>query len=157
MTLREQVRKFSVANSRIGGLYHKMVQQLELNLQENRILYAIYIDRLETQKQICDCYEMPKQTVNNIITALQKQGYLEINQSQQDRRQRILHLTESGKQYAEEQLRSMLHFEEQVAGRITTERYHLMVSVLEEYAQVMEQVLLEAGKTDTKQGDTDLK
>ncbi len=57
-----------------------------------------------TQKTICLQAFLPKQTVNSIITGFLKQGLLELREIASDRRNKTIHFTASGQQYAEEVL-----------------------------------------------------
>ncbi|WP_109077583.1 MarR family winged helix-turn-helix transcriptional regulator [Aggregatibacter kilianii] len=54
-----------------------------------------------TQKQIGDEWYMPKQTVFNICKEFREKGWIEFYPSPTDKRERIMCLTESGKQQAE--------------------------------------------------------
>lgn len=146
MELKEYARKLNKIISRINGYYQKSEQQMGLNVYEVKVLYALYIDGLDTQKNIMEAYAMPKQTINNIITALTGKEYLEINGDKEDRRQKKLKLNEEGKAYASKLLHPLLVFEEAVAGRFGSERFVRMLALLEEYAAVLEQEMDERPK-----------
>lgn len=143
MNIREQVIVFNKLISRINGLYYKAEQDMGLNSYEVRVLYGLYIDEITFQKEIVEIYKMPKQTVNNIITALIKNGYVEAVQSAQDRRQKELRLTDAGNVYAAAILKPFLEFDENVAKRFEPERYGLLNQVLGEYAVALEQEINE--------------
>ena len=53
-----------------------------------------------TQKQICDEWSLSKQTVFSICKGLIDKGLLELHQSRQDRRERLLKLTPAGLAHA---------------------------------------------------------
>lgn len=54
-----------------------------------------------TQKEICDRLSANKQTVNAIITRFDKRGFISYAEVKEDRRNKRIVLTESGKAYAE--------------------------------------------------------
>lgn len=54
-----------------------------------------------TQKQICEAWYLPKQTVFNICKAYREKGWIAFSESENDKRERIMHLTEIGKAQAE--------------------------------------------------------
>lgn len=54
-----------------------------------------------TQKEMSDRMSANKQTINAIITRFDKQGYISYKQVKEDRRNKRIFLTESGKAYAE--------------------------------------------------------
>lgn len=53
-----------------------------------------------TQKQIADEWYLPKQTVFNICKEYREKGWIEFAESESDKRERILLLTEQGKHQA---------------------------------------------------------
>lgn len=55
-----------------------------------------------TQKEICDRMSANKQTINAIITRFDKQGYIFYVEVKEDRRNKRIVLTESGKAYAKD-------------------------------------------------------
>ncbi len=55
-----------------------------------------------TQKEISDRLSANKQTINAIITRFDKQGYISYVQVKEDRRNKRIVLTESGKAYAKD-------------------------------------------------------
>ena len=55
-----------------------------------------------TQKEICDRMSANKQTINAIITRFDKQGYISYAEVKEDRRNKRIVLTDSGKAYAKD-------------------------------------------------------
>lgn len=85
--------------------------------------------------------ELPKQTVNNIITALIKQGYIDVVADECDRRAKIIRLNESGIRYAEAELQHFNDFDAKVAERMGIEAYKMLVALTEAQADAYEQEL----------------
>lgn len=54
-----------------------------------------------TQKQICEEWYLPKQTVFNICKEYREKGWIEFSPSTTDKRERMMGLTEAGKQQAD--------------------------------------------------------
>lgn len=54
-----------------------------------------------TQKSISSKWCIPKQTVNTILKEFQKKGYVEMASMEEDKRSKLLRLTDAGKAYAE--------------------------------------------------------
>ena len=135
---REAIRAYNIAVSKANGFYKKMEQQSGMNVLRCRVLYSLHELGLETQRQICDEFELPKQTVNNIIQSLARQGYVEAARSQRDRRARVLRLTESGKRYAAQELKPMNDMDQSIARRMGDEAFRALVSLTEAYAAAIE-------------------
>lgn len=77
-------------------------QTFEVNYNHFAVLYSLA--RAEngrcTQKQIADEWYMPKQTVFNICKEFREKGWIEFHPSETDKRERMMSLTEVGKQQA---------------------------------------------------------
>lgn len=74
----------------IRAAYAMWAKVRGLNYHEVLIFYAMRDNEECTQKKIADSYRLPKQTVNNIITSLKKDGYLTLIPGRKTRRKRSL-------------------------------------------------------------------
>lgn len=64
-----------------------------------------------TQRLICEKLQLPKQTVNTILDLFEKKGYVLKKVLEQDRRNKRLNLTQSGKNYTDGLLKELYAFE----------------------------------------------
>lgn len=55
-----------------------------------------------TQKMICEHWELPKQTVNTILKDFEKKGYVILANLPSDKRNKLISLTDRGREYAYE-------------------------------------------------------
>lgn len=55
-----------------------------------------------TQKMICEQWGLPKQTVNDILKDFEKKGFVTFTCSLSDKRNKLILLTDRGKEYADE-------------------------------------------------------
>ena len=53
-----------------------------------------------TQKTICEYTFLPKQTVNAIVTGLLRHGFIRMSGLDSDRRQKVIHFTDKGREFA---------------------------------------------------------
>lgn len=78
-------------------LYETWARQRGMSLYELLVILSIVeADGTVLQKDICQRFAIPKQTVNAIIKTLTDKGWLELKVSEQDRRSRKLSLTPEG-------------------------------------------------------------
>ena len=78
-------------------LYETWARQRGMSLHELLVILSIVeADGTVLQKDICQRFAIPKQTVNAIIKTLTDKGWLELKVSEQDRRSRNLCLTPVG-------------------------------------------------------------
>ncbi|MDC2824699.1 MarR family transcriptional regulator [Rodentibacter pneumotropicus] len=78
--------------TKLGGNYNHFAVLYSLSNAENGQC---------TQKQIGEEWYIPKQTIFNICKEYREKGWIEFCESQSDKREKIMRLTESGKQQAE--------------------------------------------------------
>ncbi|PJG82268.1 MarR family winged helix-turn-helix transcriptional regulator [Caviibacterium pharyngocola] len=80
------------------------ISKLGLSYNHFAVLYSLMYSEekndLCTQKKICDEWYIPKQTVFNICKEYREKGWIEFAESAQDKREKILRLTDIGREYA---------------------------------------------------------
>ena len=103
---------------KVMGLYVRFENAHDINKPLYKVLHALYISSLQTQKDIMQNYEMPKQTINNVAMKLQKQGLVEVFAGQNDKREKELRLTQAGAEYSEKFLKPYMDFEKKVAQKL---------------------------------------
>lgn len=60
-----------------------------------------------TQKTICEYTFLPKQTVNTIVTSLLRHEAIRMSELDSDRRHKVIHFTEKGREFAFEAIQRM--------------------------------------------------
>lgn len=78
---------------------------------------------------------LPKQTINAVITSLLKQGYVDLTQSQSDRRVKEIRLTEAGRHYASEMIDPLFASDYQTMSEMPEDERTLMLKSLAAYTQ----------------------
>ena len=100
MELDAKIRAFCNAWQSISMIYEDYARKAGISYNTLYILNAIQQTEHCTQKLICEKTLLPKQTVNNVTTALYKSGYIELLELPENRRIKTIHLTEKGTEYA---------------------------------------------------------
>lgn len=100
-------------------LYETWARQRGMSLHELLVILSIVeADGTVLQKDICQRFVIPKQTVNAIIKTLTDRGWLELRVSEQDRRSRNLCLTPVGSAQAAQIAQALQEHEAQVWLRL---------------------------------------
>ena len=120
MNIEENIRAFCNAWQSLNIIYEDYARKSGISYNSLYILNAIQQIKGCTQKQICEKTLLPKQTVNNVVTAFYKSGYIELREFPENRRIKTIHLTEKGEQYADE-LIPHIHRADQAAMKSLTE------------------------------------
>ncbi len=82
------------------------------------ILYALNDGERHSQKQICDDWAIPRSTANTIIKDLQSKRYITLSQIKGERRELLVSLTPSGKQYADGILSDLYRREREIYSQL---------------------------------------
>lgn len=90
------------------GLNKERVKFYGLNDLETITLINIGMLERPTQKEICEKLKAPKQTINNIIKNLEDKGHVRLVKDKDDKRVRILKLTEAGLKNRDEHLKPLM-------------------------------------------------
>lgn len=91
-----------------------------------------------TQKEICERLSANKQTVNAIITRFDKQGYISYAEVKEDRRNKRIILTESGKSYAKNIIPLAADAENLAMADMSIEKVAVLVKLTATFTENME-------------------
>ena len=91
-----------------------------------------------TQKMICDCTGLTKQTVNSVIRTLKGEGYVVLSPGQGDKREKQVALTEKGAAYSREVLEPLHELERTVLARMGNGRVQQMINDITLFNTVFE-------------------
>lgn len=124
---------------KIRGVYAAWSGQHGISYNEMLVLYTIRQNGFCTQKQICDSYLLPRQTINHVITALRERGLLQLDKAHCSGREKAFVLTAAGAQYAEPLLASLEQAEEAAVAAFGTENMKTLTRLAGEYSAILEQ------------------
>lgn len=141
--LDESIQAITSAVDRTDYLYEKWAKHLGVNSYVSRIMYMIYASGIAKQKDIVENYGMPKQTVNTVITELQKKGYIRLIPDESDKRSKIIQLTTEGIKYADAIITPLVNCEKTVLAEMGEERVKMLIDTLNQYSELFEKVIME--------------
>ena len=108
-----------------------------ISYHEMLVYYTVREQGFCTQKQICENYLLPKQTVNHVFAALQKAGIL-LRAGGADRgREKVFVLSEKGKKHAAPLLRSLDEAESRALERLGEEKLRTLTDLLMQYDRAL--------------------
>ena len=85
MEAREEIKLINIALSGTLDLYRIWAKKHQLNYNALVILYTLDDYKTCTQKQICDWWALPKQTVHGILLDFEKKGYITITSNDKNK------------------------------------------------------------------------
>jgi len=84
---------------KMRGAYAIWCKKRGINYHELLIWYSLRDFGSCTQKQVCEQYLLPKQTIHNIVTELQEKGLIQLRSSPDNWREKMIVLTDLGQAY----------------------------------------------------------
>lgn len=124
--------------SHLNELYTKWAELHGINCNTLMVLYGLDMHGDMTQKEICNCYAFPKQTVNNIIKMLQGKRYITLSSNANNKREKLVTLTPQGREYTEKVLSPLYNLEQQTIQLIGEERMSQMLEIAKLFNTVFE-------------------
>lgn len=121
-----------------NGLYSSWAASKGINYYLMFVLYALEGQKAMTQKKICVCTGLTKQTVNSVIRSLKEDGYVELVPGCEDRREKQIVLTEKGTAYADSLITPLRELERRALQIMGSDKARQMVSGIALFNTVLE-------------------
>ncbi len=125
------------------GIYSQWAKKCGSSYNRMLVFYTIREYGYCIQKQMCDQYLLPRQTMNNIVSALCQEGLLIEDPARRQGREKSYVLTVAGQDYSNRMLASLNAIEERAAQIIGQERIRTMTALVMEYNRALENALEE--------------
>ena len=139
MQIRAQIKQVDIVLSGTLDLYRIWAKKHQLNYNALVVLYTLNDYKRCTQKQICDWWALPKQTVHGILLDFEKKGYIEVTANEENKRERLIEFTESGKIYASSVLEKLYQMEENAMYKIGEEKRKQLIESNTKYYELLKE------------------
>ncbi|MCQ2087025.1 MAG: MarR family winged helix-turn-helix transcriptional regulator [Bacilli bacterium] len=96
---------------KIDGFYAEYAKNSGVKENLLWILYALNDNKVHSQKEICETWDLPRSTVNTIMKELESDSYVELVQIKGQKRELEVKLTQKGKDYASSLLAELYEIE----------------------------------------------
>ncbi len=116
-----------------GTAYQAYARKVGVSCPTLNVLEELLHSDAITQRDICQQTFMPKQTVNSIVSSLERQGIVALSPSAQDHRMKTVCLTEKGYAWAESLLKPVNDAEIAALAQFDTEDAEKLVSLLKTF------------------------
>lgn len=139
MKIREQIKQVNIVISGILDLYKIWAKKNHINYNALLILYTLYNYEICTQKQICEWWALPKQTVHGILLDFEKKNYITITDNAKNKRERLVAFTKAGKDYAQSLLEPLQKMEEVAMEKMGDEMRHQLITCNHTYFEFLKE------------------
>ena len=123
------------------GIYSEWSKQHNISYNEMLVFYTIREHGFCTQKQICDSYLLPRQTINNVIKKMRTEGILEQSRQMYIGREKSFSLTLKGEEYSKKVMESLNNVEEHALQIMGKDKMLLMTELIYEYSKSLKEAM----------------
>ena len=136
---RDKINRICESVQKVNQVYEVWAGKHKLTLYEMLMFYEIFQkENMEiTQKELSIKLEAPKTSVNSIIKKQLNAGYIEMRVNPQNKREKIISLTENGERYAEKLIRPLLQYEEEAVGMLEDREVETIIAAQNKFADIL--------------------
>ncbi|STZ62931.1 MarR family [Moraxella lacunata] len=131
-----QLSRLAELTASLDSTFESYAKTQMVLLSEMFILYSFYHKKSLTQKDICDEWALPKQTVHTICKNLIAQSFVQMQDNPSDKRAKLLSLTDTGENYAKSIIAPLLEVENNTAQSFGIERLEKLIQEFAELEQI---------------------
>lgn len=138
------MNELSNALDDIGDICAKMLASYEIfaknhGISDNElsILYELWVHQTRTQKQIADKHLLAKQTIHTLCKKYEQDGMILVQSSDNDKREKILSLTDKGKDFARPIIETLLNKENTLIDKFGSQKMAMLITNLNELQTLM--------------------
>lgn len=115
----------------VDEIYHKIATYYNLSDSSLWVLYVLY-QKIEgcTQKELSTDWYMNKQTINSSIKYLKNKEYIALNYEQNNKKFKIITLTEKGRELADKTVKKVIEIEKRVFENVDEKEMSIVLNFL---------------------------
>lgn len=137
MNLRGRVDRIYEAVQMVNQVYEDWSLRHGITLYEMQVYYIILGEKGAsiTQRELCEKLDAPKTSINSIIKKQLSRGYIQMTPNPQDRREKIISLTQSGEKFAKDLIVPLFEYEEETVRQFSEDEFESAVNLQVKFAQ----------------------
>ena len=143
LQIQHMIKEVNRAVIQFRGIYSAWSKNHNISYNEMLVLYTIRDEGFCTQKQICDSYLLPRQTMNHVFLKMRNEGIIEIDSTRSSGKEKAFVLTDKGKIYSAPFLNSMNRVESHAADIMGEEKIKQMTALVKEFDRALQTALTE--------------
>ena len=121
--------------------YAVFAKNHQMNANELAIFYTLWTQEQATQKYIADKYHLAKQTINSVCKRLETDGFITSDVKENNKREKVISLTDKGKAFARPIIAPLLRQEGQVIDEFGIERLVFLLNEMNALQKMLAQRL----------------
>lgn len=135
----KELKEYYAIWRRTNAIYEEWAKKYGMSYYEMLIVISLWeADAPCTQKQICEEWTLPKQTVNSILKNFERDGLITFETLKTDRRNKSILFTEAGLEFSNKIMGDLQRKESQVWRQLGKERRRAFLKTMDLYAELFE-------------------
>lgn len=140
-TIKQDIRSFAQDLHLMNTIYEQYATSVNLPYTSLQILNLLTEIKDCTQKTICESTFLPKQTVNTIIMSFYKKGLIKLIEKPEDRRAKLIVLTEAGEAFVNQIIPKIRKAEYEAMKTLTDEERKSFLKGMHLYCAMFEKIM----------------
>lgn len=137
--IRRQLYEFNTIYKETDAIYSELAKLSGLSNCAFWLMYYICEKNGKCiQKEICGQWTMSKQTVNSALKGLEKNGYITLTSSEEDKRSKYISLTDKGQKFAHEHIEIVFKLEQLALQKMSDEERISMIENNRNYQRLFQ-------------------
>lgn len=136
---KDKVDRICESARKIDQAYEVWATKHKVTLYELLMFYEIFQNenREITQKELSMKLGAPKTSVNSLIKKQLHAGYIEMRINPQNKREKIISLTESGEHFAEDLVQPLVQYEEEAMEMLDDRDVEIVIATQNKFADIL--------------------
>lgn len=135
----DQLAAFNRLSKEMDETYHLYAKKQEISDTILWLLYSLYESNAPfTQRELCSAWHYPPQTINSALKNLERQGVIELAATSDNKKNKLILLTEKGRELAQKIIFPLVHAEEKAFQGMEPEEKELLLSLLQKYVKLLQ-------------------
>lgn len=134
----DQLFIFAKTLQEMNTVYEDVAKSAHLSYTSLQVINIITEVENCTQKAICNATFLPKQTVNSIITNLEKNGYIKLTILETNKRLKTISFTEKGNELVSQTILKLREAEKIAMLSLSDENREIMIETFMNYSKMLQ-------------------
>ena len=136
---KDKVDRICESARKIDQAYEVWATKHKVTLYELLMFYEIFQNenREITQKELSTKLGAPKTSINSLIKKQLHAGYIEMRINPQNKREKIISLTESGEHFARDLVQPLFQYEEEAMGMLDARDVEIVIATQNKFADIL--------------------
>ncbi len=138
--MQNHIEQLGELSTQMYHLYSEWAKEQGINFNVWAVFYTIDKYQQCTQKQVCTEWIVPKQTMSTLCKQLVEEGLIVLTQSADDKREKTMTFTDTGKAYALPILQKLKQLERTILLEFGEAEMKHMVTSMKRFTEIFVQV-----------------